>query len=86
MIVTFIVKALLFLLTSLFSLLTLPAMPLFIVAGFGYMLDFIRLPLLITRQYVGKDFFIAMIVAIVVLISVERTWHAIQWLWHKIRG
>lgn len=86
MITTFILQVVFVLFGLLFGWLAIPAMPVVITAGFGYALDFMALPLSIAKAYVGHEFFLAMLTAIVVLMNIERVWHTIQWLWHKIRG
>ena len=86
MILTLIIGLFFTLLTVLFGLVSIPGMPVIITAAFGYALDFMNLPLQIVKAYVGHEFFIACITAIIVIANAERVWALIQWLWHKIRG
>lgn len=86
MILSLIVIGILSFFTVLFGLISIPGMPIVIAAGFGYALDFMNLPLQIVKAYIGHEFFIAVLTAIVVLMSIEHTWALIQWLWHKVRG
>lgn len=86
MIIQFIITSFLGLLSFIFSLFTLPALPLAITQGIAGGIQFLSIPIGIVRNYVGDSFLSAVIYLSILFLTLVPTLKIAIFIYNKVRG
>lgn len=86
MILNLITDGLFALISFIFGLFTIPAMPLQVVNAISNVLPYFAVPIGVLRNYLGDTFFSAILIIIISYVLISPIIHIGFWLYQRIKG